>query len=101
MLVVVGATLLGQPGYRIVGAVMLVAAAAVAGLFVLAEHRASAPLLPRTVRRNSHVLHGTTGAFLNTAATSSTATLITLYLQSTLRRTPLAAPRRCCRSASW
>jgi len=91
MLVVVGATLLGQPGFRIVGAVMLVAAAPVAGLFVLAEHRAPAPLLPRRVRRNPHVFRGTTGAFLNTAATSSTATLITLYLQSTLRRTPLAA----------
>jgi MFS family permease len=91
MLIVVSATLLGQPGYRILGAGMLVAAAMVGALFVVAEHRASAPLLPRVVRRDPHVRRGTVGAFLNTATTSSTATLITLYLQSTLRRTPLAA----------
>lgn len=91
MLLVVGATLVGQPGHRLPGAGMLGAAAIVGGVFVAAEDRASAPLLPREVRRNPRVLRGSTGAFLNTAATSGNATLLTLYLQNTLGRTSLVA----------
>ncbi len=41
--------------------------------------------------RRPPVLRGTTGSFLNTATTSGVATLITLYLQSTLGRTSLQA----------
>ena len=37
------------------------------------------------------MLRGTTGSFVNTATTGAVATLITLYLQSTLGRTPLQA----------
>jgi MFS family permease len=91
MLVVVGATLLGQAAHRITGGALLVGAALVGGLFVAAERRSSAALLPAEVRRNPHVVRGATGAFLNTATTSSSAALITLYLQITLGRTPLAA----------
>jgi MFS family permease len=37
------------------------------------------------------VLRGSAGSFVNTATTSGVATLVTLYLQSTLGRTPLEA----------
>lgn len=91
MLVVVGATLLGEPAHRIAGGLLLITAVAVGGLFVFTERRSSAPLLPVAVRRDPRVRRGTAGAFLNTATTSGVATLLTLYLQGTLGRTPLAA----------
>ena len=62
-----------------------------AGGFVLADHRAAAPLLPRELIRSRPLRLGTLGALLNTATTSSVLTLVTLYLQSSLQRTPLQA----------
>ena len=91
MLIVVGATFLGQPADRIVGGVLLIGAALAGSLFVLADRRSSAPLLPRGVVRTAHVRRGAGGAFVNTACTSGVATLITLYVQGTLGRTPLDA----------
>ena len=55
MLVVVGATLLGEPAHRIAGGLLLIAAVAVGGLFVFTERRSSAPLLPAAVRRDPRV----------------------------------------------
>jgi MFS family permease len=48
-------------------------------------------LLPRVLIRTPQVLRGTTGSFVNTASTGAVATLITLYLQSTLGRAPVEA----------
>jgi MFS family permease len=91
MLVVVGATFLGERPHRNAGALLLGGAVVVIGLFAVADRRSPAPLLPRAVLREPQVLRGTAGAFVNTATTSGAATLVTLYLQGTLGRTPLEA----------
>ncbi|MGY1804147.1 MFS transporter [Blastococcus sp. SYSU D00922] len=90
MLLVVGATLLGEDGRRLPGALLVVAAVVVGGAFAAADRRSPAPVLPASLLRAPNVLRGTTGSFVNTA-TTSVATLITLYLQSTLGRSPLEA----------
>jgi hypothetical protein len=41
--------------------------------------------------RQPTLRQGATASWLNTATTSSTATLVTLYLQNTLGRSPLTA----------
>jgi MFS family permease len=91
MLLVVGTTLLGKAGHRAAGALLVGAAVAVAAGFVAADRRATAPLLPVPLLRAPQVLRGSAGSFVNTATTSGVATLVTLYLQSTLGRTPLEA----------
>jgi len=90
MLLVVGATFLGDERRRVTGAVLVAAAVVVATGFVLTDRRSAAPLLPNALLRAPQVLRGTAGSFVNTA-TTSVATLITLYLQATLGRTPLEA----------
>jgi predicted MFS family arabinose efflux permease len=96
MLLVVGATFLGEPRHRLAGALLVGGAVAVAMLFVATDRRSAAPLLPAVLVRASQVFRGTTGSFVNTATTSGVATLITLYLQATLERTPLAAAATLC-----
>jgi MFS family permease len=90
MLVVVGATLLGEDSRRLPGALLVGAAVLVGTGFVAADRRSVSPVLPRPLLRSPRVLRGTAGSFVNTA-TTSVATLITLYLQSTLGRSPLEA----------
>ena len=91
MAFVVGATVIAQPGGRVAGALLLAACVALAGGFVLADRRAAAPLLPRELIRSRPLRQGTLGALLNTATTSSVLTLVTLYLQNSLQRSPLRA----------
>ena len=91
MAFVVGATVIAQPGGRLAGALLLAACVVLAGGFVLADRRAAAPLLPRELIRSRPLRLGTLGALLNTATTSSVLTLVTLYLQDSLQRTPLQA----------
>jgi predicted MFS family arabinose efflux permease len=91
MLLVVGTTLLGEEGRRPPGALLVAAAVLVAVGFVVVDRRSTAPLLPVPLLRTPQVLRGTTGSFANTATTSGVATLITLYLQGTLGRSPLEA----------
>jgi MFS family permease len=90
MLVVVGATLLGEQRHRTAGAALLAAAVVVGGVFVELDRRSSAPLLPRSLLRSPLLVRGAAGSFVNTA-TTSVATLITLYLQGTLGRSPFSA----------
>jgi MFS family permease len=91
MLVIVATTVVGEPSRRTTGVLLLVGAVLVAGLFVAVDRRSAAPLLPPAVLRRPLVSRGTGAAFLNTATTTSVATLVTLYLQDTLGRTPLQA----------
>ena len=91
MAVVVGTTVIARPGQRAAGAAIVLLAAPLAAVFVRADRRAAAPLLPAAVRRIPPLRRGAAGAFLNTAATSSAMTLATLYLQDTLHRSPLQA----------
>ncbi len=91
MTFVVGATLIAQPGGRVAGGLLLAACLLLAGGFVLVDRRAAAPLLPSALIRSRRLRLGTLGAVLNTATTSSVITLVTLYLQDSLQRTPLQA----------
>jgi MFS family permease len=91
MLLVVGSTLLGEDGHPLPGGLLLGAAVGAGAFFVAADRRATAPLLPVPLLRTPQVLRGAGGSFVNTASTSGVATLITLYLQSTLGRSPLEA----------
>ena len=59
--------------------------------FVIIDRRAAAPLLPRQLTGDRRLRQGALGGFLNTATTSSVITLLTLYLQNTLHRSPLQA----------
>ena len=91
MAVVVGTTVVGRPGQRVAGAGIVLLAVPLAIAFIKADRRAAAPLLPAAVLRIQPLRRGAAGAFLNTAATSSAMTLATLYLQDTLRHSPLQA----------
>ncbi len=91
MAVVVGTTLIAQPGRRAAGAVIVLLAAPLTAAFVRADRRARAPLLPAAVLAIPALRRGALGAYINTATTSSAMTLATLYLQDSLRRSPLAA----------
>ena len=91
MAVVVGTTLIAQPGGRLAGTVVVLLAAPLTTAFIRADRRAAAPLLPAAALAIPALRLGTAGAFLNTATTSSALTLATLYLQDGLHRSPLAA----------
>ena len=91
MAFVVGATLITQPGGRLAGGLLLAGCLVLAVGFVLVDHRAAAPLLAPALIRSRQLRLGTLGAVLNTATTSSVITLVTLYLQDSLQRTPLQA----------
>ena len=91
MAIVIGTTVLARPGERLLGTVLLVLAIALAPAFGTVDRRSASPLLPGALLRQPAVRQGALGALLNTAATSSVATLATLYLQNTLHRSPLTA----------
>jgi MFS family permease len=91
MAFVVGTTLVTQPARRAGAALLLAACALLAGAFVLIDRRAGAPLLPAPLLGSPRLRQGTWGGLLNTATTSSVITLVTLYLQNTLGRSPLQA----------
>ena len=91
MAFVVGSTLIAQPGGRVGGGLVLAVCLVAAAAFAAIDRRAVAPLLPRPLIAGRALRQGALGSFLNTATTSSVITLLTLYLQSALHRTPLAA----------
>jgi MFS family permease len=88
MALVVGTTLVTQPGGLVAGAILTVACVVLGGLFVRVDQRATAPLLPRELIASPSVREGVLGAMLNTSTTSSA---LTLYLQNTLGRGALEA----------
>ena len=85
------ATVLPRPGGHLAGAALLGCCAVLARVFARVDRRAAAPLLPAALLAVRRLRHGALGGFLNTATTSSVMTLVTLYLQNTLRRSPLDA----------
>ncbi len=91
MAFVVGCTVITRPAGRLAGGLLLAVSAGLAGAFVIIDRRATAPLLPPRLVRIGRLRQGTLGAFLNTATTSSVITLVTLFLQNTLQRSPLEA----------
>jgi MFS family permease len=91
MLLVVGTAVLGGESSHSRAVPLLVLSGVLGASFVVVDRRSEAPLLPRALIRAPQVLRGTTGSFVNTATTGAVATLITLFLQSTLGRSPLQA----------
>ena len=89
MALVVGTTLITQPARRAGGELLLASCAVLAGGFLLIDRHAAAPLLPARLLGSARLRQGAGGGLLNTATTSSALTLVTLYLQNTLRRSPL------------
>ena len=61
----------------------------VTAAFVMVERRASTPLVAPEARHSPHLRWGAFGSFFNTATTSSSITVATLYLQDDLGRTSL------------
>jgi MFS family permease len=91
MAFVVGTTLITQPAQRVTGGLLLAASVVLTGVFLVVDRRAAAPLLPAPLLGRRPLRQGALGSFLNTATTSSVITLVTLFLQDALHRTPLAA----------
>ena len=91
MAFVIGTTLITLPGRRAVGGLLLTVSALLAGAFVLVDRHAAAPLLPARLVGSPRLRQGAWGSLINTATTSSAITLVTLYLQNTLGRSPLDA----------
>jgi MFS family permease len=91
MALVVGTTALAEPGHRGLGVGLVAAATVLTAALAAVDRRAAAPLLPRHLLGHARLRRGAGASFLNTATTSSAATLVTLYLQDTLGRSPLAA----------
>ena len=91
MAFVVGTTLIPDASRQLTGLLLIVLAAGLGVVFVLHDQRSRAPLLPPALLRFGSLREGVFGATLNTATTSSSVTLVTLYLQNTLGISPLQA----------
>ncbi len=88
---VAGPTLLAETTATVVGVAVLAAGVAAAAGLVVAERRAAVPLVAPAARASGRLRWGALGSFANTATTSSSATVATLYLQDELGLSPLAA----------
>ncbi|MFE4835861.1 MFS transporter [Arthrobacter sp. NPDC056691] len=88
MAVVVGAAFLENAASRALGAAAV--ALGILGAFVLARwmKRAPDPIIPPSALRRPKPSLGTFGSFINTATTSSTSVLLTLFLQQQEALTP-------------
>ena len=81
MAVVLGAALVQGGGSPLLTLVVVLGGAALGVLLVVWLRRARAPLVPLSALRTPRLLAGALGSFVNTAASSSTAVLLTLHLQ--------------------
>ncbi|WP_374009741.1 MFS transporter [Leifsonia sp. LS-T14] len=90
MAVIAGAAWLEQPSTLILGVGALVAGLVLAALLVARLRTARAPLIPAAAFGSRPLRHGTALSFVNTATTSSTAVLATLFLQQRLGLDPVA-----------
>ena len=91
MALVVGAALLEFARFRLAGAGLVAVGVALVPALVAVERRQRVPLLPGAAVRDGNLRAGTLGSFLNTATTSSTATLVTLHLQGVDRLSSVGA----------
>jgi len=91
MALILGASLAEQPQHRLLGGLLVVAGLVLTGLFVRAQRRTQDPLVPRAAVRSANLRTGTMVSFVNTATTSSTGVLATLFLQEQLGVSPAGA----------
>lgn len=89
MAVIAGAAWLEQPQTLVVGIGAVAAGLVLAALLVVRLRTARAPLIPAAAFRSRPLRHGTALSFVNTATTSSTAVLATLFLQERLGLDPV------------
>jgi MFS family permease len=90
MAVIAGAAWLQQASTAVLGVAALGVGLLLAALLILRLRTARAPLIPAEALRSRAVRHGTGLSFVNTATTSSTAVLATLFLQDRLGVDPVA-----------
>jgi MFS family permease len=88
---VVGTSLIPHSRSATAGALLLAAAVVAAIGFVALDRRAPMPLAPKHILRRPVLRQGSVSGALNTATTSSTVTLATLYLQDSRGESSLAA----------
>jgi len=81
MAIVFGAALVQEPAHRTSGAVLVGSGALLAALLVRWLARSRNPIVPPAALRQPRLAAGSLGSFLNTAATSSTAVLLTIHVQ--------------------
>jgi MFS family permease len=88
---VLGPTVAGEGDDLGAGVIILALGVAAGAGFVMLERRGRARLVPRAAWEAPTVRWGVAGSFANTATTSSSVTVATLYLQDVLEISPLAA----------
>ncbi|WP_020076978.1 MFS transporter [Cryocola sp. 340MFSha3.1] len=91
MAVIAGAAWIEQPATRMIGVAAVGAGVVLAVLLGIRLRTARAPLIPAAAFRSRPLRQGTLLSFVNTATTSSTAVLATLFLQERLGIDPIAA----------
>lgn len=91
MAVVLGGSLVESTELRLLGIGLIVTGVAIGFGFAARQRYAKAPLIPLPAFRSKNVRTGTLISFVNTAATSSSAVLATLYLQEQLAVSPIGA----------
>ncbi|MDF2966686.1 MAG: transporter [Nocardioidaceae bacterium] len=91
MALVLGTTWVAEPAQRAAGVALVLVAALGAAAYLAVERRSAHPLVPRGAFGMVTLRAGTVGSFLNTATTSSAATLVMLELQDSMGRSPLEA----------
>jgi MFS family permease len=79
--IVLGAAMVQEASTRARGLLVVLAGAVLGTVLAVWLQRSNQPLISLSSLRKPRLLAGTLGSFVNTAATSSTAVLLTLYLQ--------------------
>jgi MFS family permease len=89
--IVAGTSLLGEQQSAVLAAVVAAVGALAAVGFALVDRRASHPLVATAARQSPVLRWGAFGSFFNTATTSPSITVATLFLQDELGLAPLRA----------
>jgi MFS family permease len=89
--IVFGCSLLETTSSRPAGVGTIAAGLVLGVAFVVRQRHAATPLIPLDAFRSANLRVGTIVSFVNTAATSSSAVLATLFLQDRLGASPVAA----------
>lgn len=91
MLLVAGASVVEQRGNPLTAGLLIAGGALLCVAFCLQLRNAANPLIPWAAVRSVNLRHGTVLSFVNTATTSSSSVLVTLYLQEQLGLSALNA----------
>lgn len=84
MALILGASLVEDPGRRLAGGLLVAGGLILGAAFVATQRRARDPLVPAAAIASANLRTGTVVSFVNTATTSSAGVLATLLLQQRL-----------------